>query len=152
MKDYLASFMTRRALGQFVKVGLVGLGNTVVSFVLFNALLWLGWWSVIAVSAAFATTTFMSYVLNRAWTFDLKDGKVSGRETANFYLVNLAAWAGTAGSMWLAETFFGPLSAVAANVVYLLTSVVILVPKFASYRDIVFGKAIRDQECRTVEV
>ena len=43
-------------------------------------------------------------------------------------------------------------SAVAANVVYLLTSVVIVVPKFASYRDIVFGKAIRDQECRTVEV
>jgi putative flippase GtrA len=152
MKDYLASFMTGRALRQFVKVGLVGLGNTVVSFTLFNAFLWLGWWSVFAVSAAFAITTFMSYVLNRAWAFDLKDGRVSGRETANFYLVNLAAWAGTAGSMWLAETSLGPLSTVAANLVYLMTSIVILVPKFASYRDIVFGRAIREQECRVVEV
>ncbi len=151
MKDYLASFMTKQAFGQFVKVGLVGLANTVVSFVLFNIFLWLGWWSVLAVSAAFAVTTFMSYLLNRAWTFELKDGKVSGRETANFYLVNLAAWAGTAGAMWLAETFFGPLSTVAANGVYLATSIVILLPKFASYRDIVFGKAIREQEYKAVD-
>ncbi len=151
MKDYLASFMTKQAFGQFVKVGLVGLANTVVSFVLFNIFLWLGWWSVLAVSAAFAVTTFMSYLLNRAWTFELKDGKVSGRETANFYLVNLAAWAGTAGAMWLAETFFGPLSTVAANGVYLAASIVILLPKFASYRDIVFGKAIREQEYKAVD-
>ena len=152
MKDYLASFMTKQALGQFVKVGLVGLANTVVSFALFNVFLWMGWWSVLAVSAAFAITTFMSYLLNRAWTFEIKDGKVSGRETANFYLVNLAAWAGTAGTMWIAEAMFGPLSKIAANGVYLATSIVILLPKFASYRDIVFGRAIREQECETVEV
>lgn len=152
MKDYLASFMTKQALGQFIKVGLVGLANTVVSFALFNLFLWMGWWSVLAVSAAFALTTFMSYLLNRAWTFEIKDGKVSGRETANFYLVNLAAWAGTAGTMWIAETMFGPLSKIAANGVYLATSIVILLPKFASYRDIVFGKAIREREHDTVEV
>ena len=152
MKDYLASFMTKQALGQFVKVGLVGLANTVVSFALFNVFLWMGWWSVLAVSAAFAVTTFMSYLLNRAWTFEIKDGKVSGRETANFYLVNLAAWAGTAGTMWIAEVLFGPLSKIAANGVYLATSIVILLPKFASYRDIVFGRAIREQECDTVDV
>ena len=152
MKDYLASFMTKQAFGQFVKVGLVGLANTMVSFVLFNIFLWFGWWSVLAVSAAFAVTTFLSYLLNRAWTFELKDGKVSGRETANFYLVNLAAWAGTAGTMWIAETFFGPLSTIAANGVYLATSIVILLPKFASYRDIVFGKAIREQEYKVVNV
>lgn len=151
MKDYLASFMTKRAVGQFVKVGLVGLANTVVSFALFNVFLWMGWWSVLAVSASFAVTTFMSYLLNRAWTFEIKDGKVSGRETANFYLVNLAAWAGTAGTMWIAEAWFGPLSKVAANGVYLAASIVILLPKFASYRDIVFGKAIREQECDPVE-
>ncbi|MGB9357611.1 MAG: GtrA family protein [Acidimicrobiia bacterium] len=152
MKDYLASFMTKQALGQFVKVGLVGLANTVVSFALFNLFLWMGWWSVLAVSGAFAITTFMSYLLNRAWTFEIKDGKVSGRETANFYLVNLAAWAGTAGAMWIAEALFGPLSKIAANGVYLATSIVILLPKFASYRDIVFGKAIREREHDAVEV
>ena len=148
MRDYVASFMTKESLEQFVKVGLIGVVNTVVSFLLFNVLLLMGWWSVIAVSAAFAATTFMSYLLNRAWTFEIKDRKVSGRETANFYLVNLAAWGGTAGAMWLAEALVGPLSTIAANVVYLITSFVILIPKFASYRDLVFGKAIRMKESR----
>lgn len=151
MRDYVSSFMTRQAFLQFVKVGVVGLANTFVSFALFNVFLWMGWWSVAAVSAAFAITTFMSYLLNRAWAFEIKNGKVSGRETANFYLVNLAAWAGTAGTMWIAETWFGPLSKIAANVVYLGTSILILLPKFASYRDIVFGKAIREQVCDTVD-
>ncbi len=48
--------------------------------------------------------------------------------------------------MWLAESRFGPLSAVAANAVYLLASVMILLPKFASYRDIVFGPALTEDE------
>ena len=146
MKRYLSTFMTCEAFGQFMKVGLVGIANTVVSFALFNVFLWMGWWSVLAVSVAFALTTFMSYLLNRFWTFELTDGTVSGRETLHFYLVNLAAWAGTAGAMWAAETFFGPLSKLAANVVYLVTSIVILLPKFASYRDLVFGRAIKDKE------
>jgi putative flippase GtrA len=146
MRRYLSSFMTKEAFEQFVKVGLVGVANTIVSFALFNLFLWMGWWSVAAVSVAFALTTFMSYLLNRVWTFELKDGRVSGRETVRFYLVNVAAWAGTAGTMWLAEAMFGPLSTIAANVVYLITSIVILLPKFASYRDIVFGKAIKEQE------
>lgn len=150
MRNYFASFMTKESLEQFVKVGLVGIANTIVSFLLFNVFLWMGWWSVVAVSAAFAATTFMSYLLNRGWTFEIRDGKVSGRETANFYLVNLAAWGGTAGAMWLAEALFGPLSTIAANVVYLITSFVILIPKFASYRDLVFGKAIRKKESRDV--
>jgi putative flippase GtrA len=151
MRNYFASFMTRETLGQFMKVGLIGIANTIASFLLFNVLLWIGWWSVLAVSAAFAATTFMSYLLNRAWTFEIKDGNVSGRETADFYLVNLAAWGGTAGTMWLAEASFGPLSTVAANVVYLATSIVILIPKFASYRDLVFGKAIRRRENSSVD-
>ena len=152
MRNYLASFMTKETLEQFMKVGLIGIANTVISFFLFNVFLWLGWWSVMAVSAAFAATTFMSYLLNRAWTFEIKDGRASGRETADFYLVNLAAWGGTAGSMWLAEAVLGPLSTVAANLVYLATSIVILIPKFASYRDLVFGRAIRKQANSSVDV
>ena len=50
MKNYLVSFMTKKTLGQFMKVGLIGVANTIASFVLFNILLWLGWWSVLAVS------------------------------------------------------------------------------------------------------
>jgi hypothetical protein len=49
--------------------------------------------------------------------------------------------------MWVAETLFGPLSRVAANAVYLGVSLLILLPKFASYRDLVFGAAL-DREGR----
>ena len=146
MNQYVASFLNRKSFDQFVKVGLVGVLNTAVSFALFNLfLIGFDWSSVLSVTVAFAITTFLSYVLNRMWTFELRDGKVSGKETVQFYLVNGAAWAATAGMMWLAETFFGPLSKLAANGVYLFASIVILLPKFASYRDIVFGKALADE-------
>ncbi len=146
MKQYVASFLNRKSFDQFVKVGLVGVLNTAVSFALFNLfLIGFDWSSVLSVTVAFAITTFLSYVLNRMWTFELRDGKVSGKETVQFYLVNGAAWAATAGMMWLAETFFGPLSKLAANGVYLFASIVILLPKFASYRDIVFGKALAEE-------
>jgi putative flippase GtrA len=146
VNQYVASFLNRKSFDQFVKVGLVGVLNTAVSFALFNLfLIGFDWSSVLSVTVAFAITTFLSYVLNRMWTFELRDGKVSGKETVQFYLVNGAAWAATAGMMWLAETFFGPLSKLAANGVYLFASIVILLPKFASYRDIVFGKALADE-------
>ena len=143
MKQYLESFLNRKSFGQFIKVGVVGVVNTVVSFALFNLfLIGFDWGSVLSVSLAFAITTFVSYLLNRRWTFELRDGKVSGRETVQFYLVNGFAWAATAGIMWIAEAWAGPLSDLAANGVYLFASVFILIPKFASYRDIVFGRAL----------
>ncbi len=151
MKQYVASFLNRKSLDQFIKVGLVGVVNTVVSFALFNLfLIGFEWPSVLSVTVAFAITTFLSYVLNRMWTFELRDGGVSGRETVQFYLVNGAAWAATAGMMWLAEAWFGPLSNLAANGVYLFASIVILLPKFASYRDIVFGKALAEESTEPV--
>ena len=151
MKQYVASFLNRKSFDQFIKVGVVGVVNTVVSFALFNLfLIGFEWASVLSVTVAFAITTFLSYVLNRMWTFELRDGRVSGRETVQFYLVNGAAWAATAGMMWLSETWFGPLSNLAANGVYLFASIVILLPKFASYRDIVFGKALAEESTEPV--
>ncbi len=149
MKQYLESFLNRESLDQFVKVGVVGVINTLVSFALLNLFLrWFG--SVLSTSLAFAITTFVSYLLNRMWTFELRDGKVSGRETVQFYMVNAAAWAGTVGAVWLAETLFGPLSRLAVNGVYLFATIVILLPKFASYRDIVFGKALAEEAAEPV--
>ena len=151
MKQYVASFLNRKSFDQFIKVGVVGVVNTLVSFALFNLfLIGFDWSSVLSVTVAFAITTFLSYLLNRMWTFQLRDGKVSGRETVQFYLVNGAAWAATAGTMWLAETLFGPLSDLAANGVYLFTSIAILLPKFASYRDIVFGRALAEETVEPV--
>lgn len=144
MRSYLRTFLTREAASQFVKVGIVGVGNTVVSFALFNLFFTLAGWSWFwAVAAAFAITTFLSYLVNRRWSFRLTDGRVSGQETLRFYLVNIAAWAATEAIGFGADRLFGPLDAVSGNLTYLAASVIILVPKFASYRDLVFGGALR---------
>ena len=141
MRNYLQSFLTREAFSQVVKVGLIGVANTVVSFTLFNVFRVAGinpFWSV---TLAFAVTTFMSYLLNRRWTFQL-DAAVSGRETLNFYLVNIAAWALTAGMLWAADAIWGPLSRLQENLAYAAAALIIILPKFASYRDLVFGRAL----------
>lgn len=146
MTRYLRSFLTRESAGQFMKVGVVGVFNTVTSFGLFNIFLAVGWSWFWAVAWAFAITTFLSYLLNRRWTFRL-DGDVSGRETLHFYLVNLAAWGATEVILWVADTAWGPLSTAQANLAYVFSAIVILIPKFASYRDIVFRPALRlDQQ------
>ena len=83
LSSYVESFLNRESFRQFVKVGVVGVVNTVVSFALFNLfLIGFDWASVASVSVAFAITTFLSYLLNRRWTFELRDGKLSGRETS----------------------------------------------------------------------
>lgn len=136
--------MNGEALNQFIRVGIVGIFNTILSFSLFNLFLvvfGVAWfWSV---AAAFAIATFVSYLLNRRWTFRLEDGRVSARETASFYMINIAAWAVTEATLWVSDVIWGPLTSVQANVAYLAASVLILIPKFASYRDVVFGRAIR---------
>jgi putative flippase GtrA len=91
---------------------------------------------------AFAVATFVSYLLNRRWSFQLTDGRVSLRETINFYAINIVAWLVTIGIVQIAEWLFGPLSLLGENVAKFAAVVVILIPKFAGYRDIVFRKAL----------
>jgi putative flippase GtrA len=58
---------------QFARFLLVGLGNTVLSFVVYRLLLALGTWYVIAAPLAFAAGAVNGYVLNRRWTFAARD-------------------------------------------------------------------------------
>jgi putative flippase GtrA len=153
VKRYLKSFFTREAFWQLVKVGIIGVANTVVSFAIFNLLLVvldateeandleLFW----AVAISFALATFMSYVLNRRWAFQLVDGGVSRRETMSFFLVNLVAWGLTTLFVNGANALWGPLNHTEANLAFLAAAVVIIIPKFAGYRDLVFRKAIEDR-------
>lgn len=151
MKNYLKSFATGEAVRQFMKVAMIGVVNTVTFFILFN-LFWAGepapvFWPI---ASAFALATLVSYVLNRRWTFQLKEGHVVFRETVSFFVVNLVAWAFTEGTVKLTEVWFGPLSRVKANVALVVASGLILLPKFASYRDVVFKKALRSRDAADV--
>jgi putative flippase GtrA len=142
--NYIKTFMTTETANQFVKVGTIGVLNTVVDFGLFNVLRVGGMSRNWAITVAFAVATLVSYLLNRRWSFQLTDGKVSLRETVNFYGINLVAWLVTILIVQLADWIFGPLSLAGENVAKLMAVFVILIPKFAGYRDIVFRKALNE--------
>ena len=144
MNKYVRSFLTLETANQFVKVGVIGVLNTIVDFGLFNILRTVGVGLVLSITIAFAVATFMSYLLNRRWSFQLADGKVSTRETVQFYVINIVAWLVTLGVVGLAQAFFGPLDRIGENVAKFAAVVIILIPKFAGYRDIVFRKALKE--------
>jgi putative flippase GtrA len=145
VKRYLKTFANRESVNQAIKVGIVGVFNTVVSFSLFNIFRVMGASPQLSLAISFALTTFMSYLINRRWTFALKDGKVSGRETASFFGVNIVAYAVSAGIMALAQGWFGPLTRLGENFVLVIAAGLLILPKLAGYRDVVFGKALEEQ-------
>lgn len=144
MKQYLKSFGNRTSFDQAIKVGLVGVFNTFVSFSLFNVFRILGMSAQVALAVAFGLTTFMSYLINRRWTFSLADGKVSARETLSFFAVNIVAYAVSAGFLALAIRWFSPLTRIQENVVLIVAAALLILPKLAGYRDIVFGSALEE--------
>ncbi len=145
MKNYLRTFATKEAVRQFASVGLIGVFNTFVDFGVFNLLRAVSVPRNWAIVLAFSTATFISYLLNRRFTFGIRTGGVSVRETINFYVVNLLALLVTLAVVELADVFFGPLDIVGENVAKVAAVVVVLVPKFAGYRDIVFRRALRGE-------
>lgn len=59
-------------------------------------------------------------------------------------MVNLAAWAATVGMVEFAEMIYGASTALQINLASLAATAIILIPKFASYRDLVFKKALSE--------
>jgi len=59
-----------RQLGRFL---VVGLSNTVLSFLVYRLLLAIGAWYVLAAPVAFAAGALNGYVFNRRWTFAARD-------------------------------------------------------------------------------
>ena len=149
--------MNRESASQLTKVAVIGVINSVVDFGVFNVLRTLSvdrFWSV---TIALLVATFASFLLNRRYTFKLHHGNVSMREAAQFYGVNLVAWGVTLGVIELADVLFGPLTLLGENVAKVAAVGIILLPKFAAYRDVVFGKALAhraaslEPEPRTVD-
>lgn len=139
---YLKSFVNRETLGQVIRVIFIGGFNTIVYFVLLNVFLEpLGrFW---AITAAYGLATTSSYVMNRRWSFQISDGSVgSARESASFFIVNLVAWGLSVVLVEVAHNFWGPLSRLEVNLASMLATGIIVIPKFAAYRDVVFKKSL----------
>jgi putative flippase GtrA len=88
----------------------------------------------------------MSYLINRRWTFELRDGRVSGRETAAFFGVNVVAYFASVAIVWGADMLFGPLTRLGYNLALIVAAGLLILPKLAGYRDIVFSRALDDKE------
>jgi putative flippase GtrA len=61
------------ATPQLARFLVVGVGNTVLSFVVYRLLLAFGVWYVLAAPLAFAAGALNGYVFNRRWTFAARD-------------------------------------------------------------------------------
>jgi putative flippase GtrA len=149
MRNYLRTLTTRDAATRMVRLGLIGVLNTIAYFVMFNLLRFAEvslFWSI---TIAFGLATLGSYVLNRRWTFDLEHNSGGLGETARFFAVNIVAWLVTVGLVLGAEAWLGPLGTIGENVASLVAAGIVIVPKFASYRDLVFHHAIRHQARQT---
>ena len=59
--------------GQFARFLVVGVGNTLISFVVYRLLIAVDVWYVVAAPIAFAVGALNGYVLNRRWTFSARD-------------------------------------------------------------------------------
>jgi putative flippase GtrA len=63
----------RLPVRQFARFLVVGVGNTVLSFVVYRVLLAVGTWYVLAAPLAFAAGAVNGYIFNRRWTFAARD-------------------------------------------------------------------------------
>ena len=142
MKGYLKSLVTGEGLTQLVKVAIICVFNTVVHFSILNVLFLVYSWSGNGSTAvAFTTATLSSYFLNRHWTFAIKHGKGLVRESLVFFGVNLISLAVTLGIVQLVDVWFGPLNGPLLNLANIAAAGIVVLPKFASYRDLVFTKS-----------
>ncbi len=144
MTGYLRTFFTRKALGQIIRVGLIGGFNTIVYFAVLNLFRWaVGLSTFWAVAVAFATGTALSYFMNRRWSFEIDDGSVAKMsESVSFLVVNVLAWLATEAVVLFAEAQLGPLGPLGLNLAAVAAAGLIILPKFAVYRDVVFKRSL----------
>ena len=144
MRNYLKTLVHPEALIQMVKLGFIGGFNTFLTLGLSLAFRKAGMPDEFAVASAWVIGTLVSYFLNRRWTFSLETSGANVRETSHFFVVNIIAGTLTVGFVWLAGVFLGELSDFEFLGAQIVASIIIVIPKFAAYRDVVFRRSLSD--------
>ena len=85
-------------VGQFARFVLVGVSNTLISFVVYALLLAVSTPYPLAAAVAFVAGAVNGYVLNRRWTFAARDSNLA---RARYLAVQLAGLGATTGLLWL---------------------------------------------------
>lgn len=79
-------------VNKFVKFGLVGVLNTLINWIIFAVLNFVGVYYIIANVIAYVIATINSYIWNSRWVFKYK-GEDKKETTTKFILLNLAGLA-----------------------------------------------------------
>lgn len=139
MIAYVRSFLTKESGRQFATMIGIGAVNTVVDFSLVKVFLdSLHWGTYFSVSSAFLIATVLAYLLNKRFTFG-QSGVGTATESGSFLLINLGALALTNAFVFGATQLLGDLDSRQVLLTKVVATGVILFPKFAGYRDVVFG-------------
>ena len=83
---------TDSGIGKFIKFGLVGVLNTLINWIIFAVLNFVGVYYIIANVIAYVIATINSYIWNSRWVFKYK-GEDNKETTTKFILLNLAGLA-----------------------------------------------------------
>jgi putative flippase GtrA len=124
----------KELLGQVVKFGLVGLGNTLLSLMAFELLTQLGLPGAAASAVAFAVGAVNGYWWNHRWTFVAAD---SAAARARYLVVQVGGLALTTGLFWLID------HGASATVAYLVTIATVTSISFVANRRWTFRVASR---------
>lgn len=97
--------LSRTAVKQFLRFGIVGVSNTALDFGVYLALTRpFAFWEAHKVAAtviAFSMAATWSYVWNKYWTFADRS-RVTAEQFASFFLVSIGGLLINAGTLWLA--------------------------------------------------
>lgn len=123
---------------QFSRFALVGVSNTILSFVSYTILVTVGvsYWAAGAIAFAFGAAN--GYLLNRRWTFVAPD---SSKARLRYVAVQAAGLAATVGLLWLLVSQAG----VDRIVAYAMTIPAVTVATFLANRGWTFAAGVQPE-------
>ena len=105
----------KKTVGQFLKFTAVGVGNTLVDFVIFWLLTHAGMNYMLSQVISFSAGILNSYIWNSKWTFK-KEGDNSFKTVALFVLANVLSLGVSLGVLWVCKNPLGMNQDVAVNI------------------------------------
>ena len=122
-----------RLFGQLCRFALVGLANTLLSYLLFTALVAARVPYTLAGAIGFTAGAINGYIVNRRWTFASPD---SGRARSRYLVVQLAGLGTTSALLWLVVSV-GATSRLAG---YAVTIPIVTLATFSANRSWAFAR------------
>lgn len=125
-----------------VAFGTIGLGNVVLYFLIFNALIFIG--AVKATIIATVVTTYLAYLANRHWTYKDRPRRAQHREYTMFFAINMVGLLIQSAGTGLLKYGFGLSERphrLEFNIATAVCMCIATVFRFFTYRTIVFKQA-----------